>query len=277
MNRVDDDGLQALELELLLQALHRRHGHDYRNYGRGSLMRRVRSYMVHSGISTISSLQSVLLRDRVVLESFVAHVSVSVTSMFRDPQVFAALRSKVVPLLRTYPFIRVWHAGCSTGEEVYSTAIVLEEEGLLERARVYATDISEPALRRAKQGQYGLSDLQGYEADYRASGGVRDFWGYFDREGDGGRVLPSLRRNVVFSRHSLVTDRSFNEFHLVFCRNVMIYFDASLRRRTHDLLHESTAPFGFLVLGLKETADYTPRSSTYGRIDERLRIYRRKP
>ena len=264
-----------LELELLLDGICRRWSYDFRGYGRASLKRRVKTALASEGIDTISELQAKVLRDRAALERFVSYLSVHVTSMFRDPEVYLAIRTRVAPILRTYPFLRVWHAGCSSGEEVYSLAIVLAEEGLLDRALLYATDISDVLVQRAKRGVFPLESMKKNTRNYHQAGGRADFSDYWVADQRNAVMRDSLRKNLVFSRHSLVSDGSFNEFHVIFCRNVIIYFNQELRRRVHQLLYDSLGKFGLIVLGLKETMDFTPHAAAYERFDGNLRIYRR--
>jgi chemotaxis protein methyltransferase CheR len=195
--------------------------------------------------------------------------------MFRDPSFYIAFREKVVPLLRTYPFTRVWVAGCSTGEEVYSLAIVLEEEGLYERARVYATDINETLLDQARAGVFPLDKMQEYTQNYLRAGGKRPFSEYYVAAYDGAQFHRSLAANVVFAQHNLASDRSFNEFHVIVCRNVMIYFDKSLQDRVHRLFHESLAPFGVLGLGHKESIHFTPFEDRYEELDAQEKLFRK--
>ena len=202
-------------------------------------------------------------------------LSVSVTSMFRDPNFYKAFRAQVVPLLRTYPFIRVWHAGCSTGEEVYSMAILLQEEGLLDRARIYATDINEAVLRTAKAGIFPLEKMQEYTQNYLRAGGTRSFSEYYTAAYEGALFSPALTANVVFAQHNLVTDRSFSEFTVILCRNVMIYFDRPLQNRVHQLFYESLPMYGILAVGSKESLRFSDVEGCYEEINAREKIYRK--
>jgi chemotaxis protein methyltransferase CheR len=267
--------LEELEIELLLEAVARRHGWDFRQYAPASLRRRVRKAMQDEGVRTISGLQERLLHDHGALGRFVTALSVHVTGMFRDPEVYRALRKVVVPLLRTWPFVRVWHAGCSTGEEVYSLAILLHEEGVLGRSRIYATDLSDNLLERASKGIYPLAAMREHTAAYHRSGGRADFSSYYVADSQHAIMREELRRQIVFSQHNLVSDGSFNDFHLVLCRNVMIYFDQELRDRVHDLLYRSLVLFGVLVLGIRESFQLSPLADRFEALDERLRLYRR--
>jgi len=219
-----DAGLERIEIELLLEGIYRQYGFDFRSYAYASIRRRLWKRVHAEGLSSMSELQALVLHDLPAMERLLLDLSVSVTAMFRDPPFYRAFRKVVVPLLRTYPFVRIWHAGCSTGEEVYSTAIVLEEEGVLDRSRIYATDINEAVLQRARAGIFPLNRMQEYTENYIRAGGTRSFSEYYTAKYDGALFSPSLTRNTVFSQHNLVTDRSFSEFHVVFCRNVLIYF-----------------------------------------------------
>ena len=209
------------------------------------------------------------------MERLLLDLSINVTAMFRDPSFYVALREKVVPLLRTYPFTRIWNAGCSTGEEVYSLAIVLAEEGIYDRTRIYATDINEAVLERAKAGVFPLEKMREYTANYIRAGGTAAFSEYYVAAYDGARFARSLVDNVVFAQHNLVSDRKFNEFNVIICRNVMIYFDRSLQARVHGLFYESLERLGVLALGHKETIRFSPFESAYEELDPSERIYRK--
>lgn len=208
------------------------------------------------------------------MEKLLLDLSVNVTAMFRDPSFYLALRHKVVPLLRTYPFTRIWHAGCSTGEEVYSLAILLGEEDLLQRTRIYATDINEVVLQRARAGIFPLERMQEYTQNYLSAGGKRSFSEYYTARYDGALFDPALLERVVFSQHNLVTDRSFAEFHVILCRNVLIYFDRDLQRRVLGLFHESLVPFGILGLGRQETLRFSRYEDRYEELNAAEKLYR---
>jgi chemotaxis protein methyltransferase CheR len=269
------DELERLEVELLLEAIHRRYGFDFREYAKASLKRRLWRRIAAERLTSISGLQERVLHDPACMESLLLDLSINVTSMFRDPSFYAAFRLKAVPILRTYPFSRIWVAGCSTGEEVYSLAIVLDEEGVYERARIYATDINEAVLERARMGVFPLEKMQEYTQNYIRSGGKRAFSEYYSAAYDGAQFDRSLIRNVVFAQHNLVSDRSFNEFNAIVCRNVMIYFDRSLQDKVHELFHESLARFGLLGLGHKETIKFTRYADSYEELDGGERLYRK--
>jgi chemotaxis protein methyltransferase CheR len=270
-----DPELESLEIELLLSALARRYGYDFRGYAPASLRRRIRWAVEHERLSTVSELLATILHDTAALRRFIARLSVHVTGMFRDPAFYRALQKDVFPTLRTYTFTRIWHAGCSSGEEVYSLAILLKEAGLYDRCRIYATDLSEDLLARAKSGVVPLSGMREHTKRYLEAGGSEDFSQYYATDADSAVFQRELRKNVVFSQHNLVSDGPFNSFHLILCRNVLIYFSRELRNRVHELLYESLVRRGALALGMRESIRFTPRASEYETVNEGMRIYRR--
>jgi chemotaxis protein methyltransferase CheR len=267
--------LEQLETELLLEAVYRRYGLDFRQYAQASLKRRLYRRLHAEGLDTLSQLQDRLLHDPPCMERLLLDLSINVTSMFRDPTFYVALREKVVPMLHTYPFTRLWCAGCSTGEEVFSLAIVLHEEGLYQRARIYATDINEHVLATAREGVFPLDRMKLYTQNYIRGGGTRDFSEYYVAAYDGARFSKALTENVVFAQHNLAMDRSFNEFNVILCRNVMIYFDKALQEHVHDLFYDSLERFGILALGHKESIGFTRYAGRYEEIDLDERIYRK--
>jgi chemotaxis protein methyltransferase CheR len=269
------DGVESLEIALLVEGVYRRYGFDFRNYAPASLRRRLWRRASGEGVETISALQERVLRDPDVMERLLLDLSINVTAMFRDPGFYASFREKVVPLLRTYPFLRIWNAGCSTGEEIYSLAILLSEEGLYERTRIYGTDFNEGVLDRARAGVFPLDRMRDYTQNYIRSGGKRAFSEYYVAGYDGAQFSRSLTENVVFAQHNLVSDHSFNEFQVILCRNVMIYFDKPLREHVHGLFYESLANFGVLGLGRRETARFTAYEDRYEALDPDERIYRK--
>ena len=270
-----DPALERLEIELLLEAVYRHYGFDFRSYAYASLRRRLWKRIHAERLATVSELQAHVLHDGTVLERLLDDLSVSVTAMFRDPGFFLAFREQVVPLLRTYPFFRIWHAGCSTGEEVYSMAILLEEEGLYDRARIYATDMNERVLRRARAGIFPLERMQEYTDNYLRAGGRSAFSGYYTAGYDGALFDPALLRNVVFAQHNLATDRSFAEFNAILCRNVLIYFDKALQTRVHRLFYDSLAMFGVLALGSKETLRFSAFEPCFEPLAGADKVYRK--
>jgi chemotaxis protein methyltransferase CheR len=267
--------LEELEIDLLLEAISRRHGRDFRGYDRRYLKRGVMNAVLSEGLESISALQERVLHDPDCVGRVLPSLMVGDTALFRDPGFYRALRERVLPQLRSHPFIRIWHAGCSTGEEVYSTAILLHEEGLYERCRIYATDSDEAALKTAQQGAFPRSVMPDHSAAYEAAGGTRSFRAYCSAHDDHLRFDKSLRRNVVFAPHNLVTDASLNEFNLILCRNVLMYFNAALQRRVHQLLFESLRRFGILGLGHEETLENAPPHS-YEPFDPEERLFRRR-
>ena len=267
--------LEQLEIELLLEAVYRRYGLDFRQYAQASLKRRLYRRMLAEGLETLTELQNRLLHDPPCMERLLVDLSINVTSMFRDPTFYVAFREKVVPVLRTYPFTRIWCAGCSTGEEVYSLAIVLQEESVYDRTRIYATDINEHVLQTARAGVFPLDRMKQYTQNYIRAGGKGDFSEYYTAAYDSVAFSRSLTENVVFAQHNLAMDRSFNEFNVIICRNVMIYFDKALQDHVHTLFYESLEMFGVLALGHKESINFTRHAGRYEEIDPDERIYRK--
>jgi len=277
MSRHEEAEREAVEISLLLEGVHRHYGFDFRQYARASLRRRLWRRVYAEGLRTISGLQEAVLHDRAAMERLLLDLSINVTSMFRDPSFFAAFRTRVVPALRTYPFLRIWNAGCSTGEETYSLAILLREVGLYDRTRIYATDINESVLASAAEGIYPVAKMQEFTENYLAAGGSRSFSDYYRVAYDRAQFDRTLSDNVVFAAHNLVSDRSFNEFHVIMCRNVMIYFDRTLQDRVHQIFLDSLSPFGVLALGRKETMAHSLHTERFEVLDEQERIYRKRP
>ncbi|WP_088549047.1 CheR family methyltransferase [Paenibacillus aquistagni] len=272
----DHEYREQVEIELLLEGMFRVYGFDFRDYAFPSLRRRIWHQVYKEQLGSISALQGRLLYDREAAERLVETLSIPVTEMFRDPAVFKAIREKVLPAIRELPAIRIWHAGCSTGEEVYSMAILLEEEGLLDRSRLYATDMNLASLKQAREGLSSLEKMKQYTTNYLQAGGKRSFSEYYKVTQEGKVEFdPRLRRYMLFSDHHLATDKSFNEFHVILCRNVMIYFNDVLRDRVHQLIYDSLAQDGILVLGSKESIHYTAVRSRYEEVDAQERIYRK--
>lgn len=267
--------LELIEIELLLEAIHRHYAFDFRDYAPASLRRRLWRRANAEGLSTLSSLQDRVLHDPACMERLLRDLSVTTTSMFRDPSFWRAFREQVVPVLRTHPFLRIWTAGCSTGQETYSMAILLEEEGLLERSRIYATDVNVNVLAQARSGMFPLNRMREAEVNYDRAGGTRRFSDYYVAGYESARFRRSLSTNVVWAQHNLVSDASFNEFHVVLCRNVLIYFGKPLQDRVHELIHGSLAPFGVLGVGARESLKFTAREADYEAVDRDERLYRR--
>jgi chemotaxis protein methyltransferase CheR len=270
-----DADLESLEVSLLLEGVYRRYGYDFREYAPASLRRRLRRRMEHERLPSVSALLAKLLHEPAVMERLLLDLSINVTAMFRDPGFYVAFRANVVPLLRTYAFTRIWVAGCSTGEEVYSIAILLKEEGLYEKARIYATDINEVVLDQAREGVFPLDKMRDYTQNYIRAGGSRAFSEYYVAHYDGARFDRSLVENIVFAPHNLASDRAFNEFNVVLCRNVMIYFERALQNRVHELLYDSLAMFGVLGLGHKESIKFSSHEDCYVELDAGEKLYKK--
>jgi chemotaxis protein methyltransferase CheR len=269
------DELFEQEVEALIQDIHTTYGYDFSGYARASVYRRVKRFLGHKHLPGMEALRERLFSDSFFFENFLQEITVNVTEMFRDPTFFLSLRQHVLPILSTYPFIKIWDAGCSTGEELFSLAILLEEEGLLGRTKIYATDINQKVLKQAKEGIFPASSMAAYAAAYYAAGGKRDFAGYYTSNYGSVKFSSSLVRNVVFYPHNLATDTSFNEFHLVVCRNVLIYFNRQLQERVFNLFDESLVSLGYLALGKKETLAMSGISTRYDIMDKSNRIYRK--
>ena len=264
-----------IELSLLLDGVERRYGYDFRDYAPASLKRRVLKCVQDEQVGSISALQERLLRHPDCMARFLHTMSVSTTSMFRDPAFYRAFREKVVPQLRGVPFLRIWVAGCATGEEVYSLAVLLQEEGLYDRARIYATDMVEAVIEEARAGVFPIKKMKEFTRNYQAAGGAKTFSDYYSASHDNAIVTRVLQANLVWAVHNLVTDSSFNEFQVILCRNVMIYFNQDLQSRVHKLFYGSLAVGGFLGLGSRESLTFTPHEESYEPVNGNAKIYRR--
>ncbi len=269
--------MHDIEIRLLIEAVFLRYGHDFRDYAPASMKRRVLQAQQKMGLPSISALQERVLHNAAEFAVLLQYLTVPVSEMFRDPAYFLALRHHVVPVLRTYPSIKVWVAGCSTGEEPYSLAILLREEGLLDKTILYATDINHASLERARQGIYSLDSMQAFTRNYQKAGGTRSFSDYYTAAYGGAVFDKTLREGITFADHSLATDAVFSETHLVSCRNVLIYFNRKLQDRALGLFHESLAHRGFLGLGSKETLDFSAFAGRFEAVSRPERIYRKLP
>ena len=265
-----------LEVRLLLEAIFDRYHYDFRSYAMASLKRRLAQACDKLQVSTLSGLQEKALHEPESFSTLLQFLTVQVSDMFRDPEFFAALRTDVLPVLATYPSIKLWVAGCSAGEEAYSLAILLQEEGLLDRSLIYATDINAQALRLATAGVYEISRLRGFTENHRRSGGTASLSDYYHATGESAIMDSALRRKITFSDHSLATDNVFSEVHLVTCRNVLIYFDATLQNRALKLFGDALVSSGFLGLGSKESLRFTDSAARFDEVSARQRIYRKK-
>ncbi|MEA2459603.1 MAG: chemotaxis protein methyltransferase CheR, partial [Thermoleophilaceae bacterium] len=269
------DDLERIEVQVLLEAIYQHYGFDFRGYALGSLKRRLWRRAYGEKLETLSALQDRVLHDPAVMERLLLDLSINVTAMFRDPTFFKSFREKVVPLLRTYPFVRIWNAGCSTGEETYSLAILLKEEGLYDRTRIYATDINDRVLEQAKQGRFPLERMREFTENYISAGGQEEFSSYYTVAGDAAKFSDALCDQVVFAQHNLVSDAPFNQFNAIVCRNVMIYFGKTLQDRVHELFYESLDPFGILAMGHKESIKFTKHEDRYQALDLPEKLYRK--
>ena len=270
------DTIEDIEIRLLLEALYQRYHYDFRAYAQASVRRRLRQARDQLGVPTFSAMQDRLLHDEAFMAQVLAYLTVQVSEMFRDPSYFRAIREKVVPVLRTYPSLKVWIAGCSAGEELYSMVILFREEGLEDRTIFYATDISQSALDAATRGIYALDRLRGFTENHRASGGRSSLSDYYSTAYGHAAFDKSLRERVVFSDHSLVTDASFAEMHLISCRNVMIYFNRELQDRAVGLFRESLTRQGFLGIGAKESLRFSRHAPAFADFVREEKIYQRR-
>ena len=262
-----------VELKELLESIRFLYGYDFTEYAEAYMKRRIDHFMNANKIGSLRALGKVLLREDAFFEQFIQDVTVNVTEMFRDPAFYKSLRERVVMRLATYPSIKVWIAGSSTGEEIYSIAILLKEEGLLERSIIYATDINQKVLQTAREGVYSMVNMKHYTTNYIKSGGKCSFSDYYTAKYDSVLLDRSLKQNIVFSIHNLAVDRSFNEFQLILCRNVIIYFNQRLQNKVIDLFYESLCSFGFLALGNKESLLFTDRKKNFDEVDRKEKIF----
>ena len=267
--------VEDIEIRLLLEALYSRYHYDFRNYAMASVKRRLRQAREQLGFETLSALQESLLHDPTMFPRLLGYLTVQVSEMFRDPAYFRAIREKVVPHLRTYPSLKVWVAGCSCGEELYSLVILFREEGLEQRTLFYATDINQEALAQAESGIFGLDRIQLFTENHRKSGGKSSLSDYYSAAYGRASFDKTLRRNVLFSDHSLVTDAVFGEMHLISCRNVMIYFDRDLQNRALGLFKDSLTRKGFLGLGAKESLRFSNQAAAFSDFVREEKIYQR--
>lgn len=267
---------EKIEIRLLLEAIYLKYGYDFRSYARASIKRRIKHMLSLSGHKNISEMQYQLLYDVNFFNKLLLNFSINVTEMFRDPKFYKSVREKVIPILKTYPFLKIWHAGCSTGEEVYSLAILLNEEGLHERSQIYATDFNELVLKKAKEGIFPLDRIKEYTSNYQKAGGRESFADYYTAKYDLAQINKSLKKNIVFADHNLTTDSVFGEMNLIMCRNVLIYFNKDLQDRVIKLFHNSLAHFGFLCLGSKEDLRFSKYEDDFEEIIAKEKIYRKR-
>ena len=264
------------EVQMLLDDVNTHYGYDFRNYAQSSLIRRLSRIMHVSKLPSFAEMRYKVIHDEEFFEYFLQEVTVNETEMFRDPEFFNALRKEVLPLLSTYPLIRIWHAGCSTGEEVYSMAIMLLEEGLLHRSLLYATDLNQHVLEIAKRGAYSMQEMKLNTENYISAGGNQELSSYYEVKNGQAIFSDILKNRMIFSMHNLEADQSFNEFNLIVCRNVLIYFNKSLQDKVLRLFNESLSNFGFLVLGVKEFLNFTDIKENFKPVNQSQKIYKRK-
>jgi chemotaxis protein methyltransferase CheR len=268
--------LENIELNLLMEAMHLRYGYDFRHYARASVERRAKQFSIRNGYNSVSEMIPLLLNNEPFFEKLVKEFSITVTELFRDPFVYNKLSEGVFTSLKTYPFIRIWHAGCATGEEVYSLAILLKEKGLYEHSRIYATDFNDEALEVARQGIYKIDNVKQYTTNYQKAGGSHSFSEYYNAKYDSVSIDKSLKKNITFANHNLVTDGIFGEMHLILCRNVLIYFDNVLQNRVLNLIHDSLVNGGFLCIGKMESLLFSDVEKKFNLIEDKEKIYQKK-
>jgi chemotaxis protein methyltransferase CheR len=264
------------EISSLLEAIYQKYGYDFRQYSGDHIRRRINNRMALSGIKSISQMKFRLLNDEIFASQLLQDLSITVTEMFRDPEFYKSLRENVIPILKTYPFIKIWHAGCATGEEAYSMSIIINEEGLHDRTTIYATDFNQSALNKAKEGIYSNEMIKGYTTNYQLSGGKESLGDYYTSNYDNVIMNKSLRENIVWANHNLVTDSVFAEVHLILCRNVLIYFEKDLQNKVLNLFQNSLINGGILCLGSKEGLRFTNLFDRYIELDHKQRIFKRK-
>ncbi len=261
------------EFRGLLESIRYTYGYDFTDYAEASVRRRINHFMNFKKITALNELEGMILKDEKLFESFIQELSVTVTEMFRDPAFYKSLRENAIKRLATYPFIKVWIAGCATGEEVYSIAILLKEEGLLNRSVIYATDINQKSLQVAREAVYPVENMQSYTINYQKAGGTNSFSEYYKSKYNSVMFDKSLKQNIVFSPHNLAVDKSFNEFQLIICRNVLIYFNQQLQNKVIQLFHESLCPFGLLGLGNKESLLFSEKRMNFDEVDRKEKIF----
>ncbi len=264
------------EIPVLLYAIFQKYGYDFRQYSEAHIKRRITNRMMMAGLNHVHELQHLVLSDETFAFKLLQDLSITVTEMFRDPGFYKSLRENVIPILKTYPFIKIWHAGCATGEEAYSMSILLKEEGLYDRTTIYATDFNQRALSQAKEGIFSNRMMKEYETNYKLSGGKELFSNYYTSDNDNVIMNQSLKKNIVWANHNLVTDSVFAEVHLILCRNVLIYFDKNLQNKVQKLFFDSLITGGILCLGSKEGLRFSEFHNEYGELDTKHRIFKKK-
>jgi chemotaxis protein methyltransferase CheR len=267
---------KQIEIQLLLDAMRLKYGYDFSGYSRDMLIRRIDSKLSKSNLSSITELTAKVIHYPEFFSTLIYDISIPVTEMFRDPSVYLNIKQKVFPILKTYPYINIWHAGCATGEEVYSMAIALKEEGLYDRCQIYATDINDRALQKARDGIYPADRIQKYTRNYQQSGGKSSFAKYYHAMYESAKIDESLKENITFASHNLVTDGVFAEMNLILCRNVFIYFEKMLQNKVLALSDQSLCRNGFLCLGSSESLTFSDVEKDYTEIASNEKIYQKK-
>ena len=264
-----------IEVKLFIEAVFMKYKYDFRQYGLASIKRRLSSALIAHDIKTVSALQEKILYEPAFFSAILQYMTISTTEMFRDPNYFKAFREKVLPYLKSYPSIKIWVAGCSSGEEAYSFAIIFKEAGLLDRVMIYATDINPVILDKARMGVYRLEDMKKNSLNYQQSGGSASLADYYTANYNAAAIDNSLKKNIIFADHSLATDAVFSEMQFVSCRNVLIYFDKELQNRAIELFHDSLSMKGFLGIGSKESLKFSKCESSFESWSLPDRIYRK--
>jgi chemotaxis protein methyltransferase CheR len=273
MSKIENE---KIEIQLLLETIYLKYGYDFRNYSKAHIKRRIMRRLSLSGFINISEMLQKILYDEQFFHTLLLDLSINVTEMFRDPSFYLALSKKVIPLLKIYPFIRIWNAGCATGEEVYSLAILLKEEGLYKRCRIYATDFNEKVIKKARNGIFPIGNMKEYTKNHKKAGGHVPFVDYYTARYNNAIMDSSLKENIVFTDHNLVTDGVFNEMELILCRNVLIYFNRNLQNSVLKLMKDSLRGGGFLCLGSKESVRFSECSDYFKDMVGKEKIYRKK-
>ena len=268
--------ISDFEITLLFEAVYQKYGYDFRQYSKAHVRRRIMNRLAMSGLEDVSQMQSKVLNDETFASKLLQDLSITVTEMFRDSGFYKSLRENVIPILKTYPFIKIWHAGCATGEEAYSMSIIMQEEGLYDRTTIYATDFNQQALNCAKEGIFSNKIIKEYTANYQLSGGKNSFSSYYTSNHDNVIMNQSLKKNIVWANHNLVSDSVFAEAHLILCRNVLIYFDHNLQNKVQNLFYNSLINGGILCLGSKESLRFTDLHDEYTELDKKHRIFKKK-
>lgn len=268
--------IEEPEITALLDVVYQQYGYDFRQYSDAHIKRRITNRLVMSGLGSVPEMKERVAKDKEFAALLLQDLSITVTEMFRDPDFYRALREKVIPILRTYSFIKIWHAGCSTGEEAYSMAILLQEEGLYERTTIYATDFNQHALDRAKEGIFSTESIKAYTYNYQKAGGKEAFSNYYTSNYNMVIMDSALKKNIVWANHNLVTDGVFAEMNLILCRNVLIYFNKELQNRVQGLFFDSLVNGGILCLGIKESLQFCDYSKGYQELDRKHRIFKKK-